>query len=140
MTQWLDFTKPHVLRNATEYTAAIEEIDYLLDTDPPLGSEAYERLEFLSVLVQVYEDAHYPLEELPTPQEVVDFMLEQKGLSRTDLAKSLGGKNRVSAFFHGVRPLSLRQVTALREYLGIPADLLIGKKPEPADGVTSPRG
>ena len=138
MAQWLDFTKPHVLRNVAEYTAAIQEIDYLLDTDPAPGSEAYERLEFLSVLVQAYEDAHYPREEWPTPQEVVDFMLEQKGLSRTDLVKALGGTKRASAFFHGVRPLSLRQVTALREYLGIPADLLIGKKPDPADGVKSP--
>ncbi|MGH8069196.1 MAG: helix-turn-helix domain-containing protein [Candidatus Entotheonellia bacterium] len=137
MSELLDFTKPHVLRNAAEYATAIQEIDYLLDADPPPDSEAYERLEFLSVLVQAYEDAHIPLEELPTAQEVVDFLLEQKGLSRTDLTKWLGGKNRVSQFFHGVRPLSLRQITALREHLGIPADLLIGKKPELADGVQS---
>ena len=138
MSELLDFTKPHVLRNEAEYTAAVQEIDHLLDADPPPGSEGYERLEFLSVLVQAYEDAHVPIEELPTTQEVVDFMLEQKGLSRTDLAKSLGGKNRVSLFFHGVRPLSLRQIVALREHLGIPADLLIGKKPVPGDGGKSP--
>lgn len=135
MAEWLDFTKPHVLRNAAEYTAAIQEIDDLLDADPPPGSEAYERLEFLSVLVQSYEDVHVPLATLPTPPEVVDFMLEQKGLSRADLAKWLGGKNRVADFFHGVRPLSLRQIAALREHLGIPADLLIGKKPDAAAGV-----
>jgi HTH-type transcriptional regulator/antitoxin HigA len=137
MAEWLDFTKPHLLRNAAEYAAAIQEVDHLLDADPPPGSEAYERLEFLSVLVQTYEDTHCPLEELPTPQEVVDFMLEQKGLGRTDLAKWLGGKNRVAAFFHSVRPLSLRQIAALREHLGIPADLLIGQKPAPTDGTTS---
>jgi antitoxin component HigA of HigAB toxin-antitoxin module len=95
---------------------------------------------FFSVLVQACEDAHCLLEELPTPQGVVDFMLEQKGLSRPDLAKWLGGKSRVADFFHGVRPLSLRQIAALREYLGIPADLLIGKKLDPADGVKSPLG
>ena len=140
MAELLDFTKPHVLRNAAEYTAAIQEIDHLLDADPPPGSEAYERLEFLSVLVQAYEDAHFPLEELPTPQEVVDFMLEQKGLSRPDLAKWLGGKNRVCAFFHGGRPLSLRQIAVLREHLGVPADLLMRNKPDPAAGVKSPPG
>jgi antitoxin component HigA of HigAB toxin-antitoxin module len=56
----LDFRKPHVLRNAREYRAAVAEIDRLLDADPKRGSEAYDRLEFLSVLVQAYEDAHDP--------------------------------------------------------------------------------
>jgi antitoxin component HigA of HigAB toxin-antitoxin module len=54
--------------------------------DPPPHSEAYERLEFLSVLVHAYEEAHFPLEQLTTPQDVVTFMVEQKGLSHTDLA------------------------------------------------------
>jgi HTH-type transcriptional regulator/antitoxin HigA len=127
MANLLDFTKPHVLRDEAEYNAAVDEIDRLLDTDPDPASEAYERLEFLSVLVQAYEDTHSPLEELPTPQAVVEFMLEQKGFSRSDLAKWLGGKSRVSEFFRGIRPLSLRQIEALREQLGIPSDLLIGR-------------
>src|SRR5215510_2835543 len=54
-----------------EYAAAVAEIDRLLDTDPPPDSEEYERLEFLSVLVQAYEDTHDPLYELTTPQDVV---------------------------------------------------------------------
>ncbi|MDH3604341.1 MAG: helix-turn-helix domain-containing protein, partial [Candidatus Tectomicrobia bacterium] len=108
---------------------AVDEIDRLLDADPAPASEAYERLEFLSVLVQAYEDTHSPLEDLPTPQAVVAFMLEQKGLSRSDLAKWLGGKSRVSEFFRGIRPLSLRQIEALRDQLGIPSDLLVGRSP-----------
>jgi 3-hydroxybutyryl-CoA dehydrogenase len=35
--------------------------------------------------------------------------------------------SRVSEFFRGIRPLSLRQIEALREQLGIPSDLLIGR-------------
>ncbi len=134
MAELLDFTKPHVLRNEAEYTAAVAEIDQLLDTDPPPHSEAYERLEFLSVLVQAYEEAHFPLvplEQLTTPQDVVAFMLEQKGLSHADLAQWLGGENRRLAFLQGTYSLSLPQIERLREHLGIPADLLInsGKPP-----------
>jgi HTH-type transcriptional regulator/antitoxin HigA len=131
MAELLDFTKPHVLRNEAEYTAAVAEIDQLLDTDPPPHSEAYERLEFLSVLVQDYEEAHFPLEQLTTPQDVVAFMLEQKGLSHADLAQWLGGENRRLAFLQGTYSLSLPQIERLREHLGIPADLLInsGKPP-----------
>src|SRR5881398_314365 len=72
----LDFTKPHVLRNAREYKAAVEEIDKLLDLDRKRGTEAHERLEFLSVLVQPYEDEHDPFDDRGTPQSVVAFMLE----------------------------------------------------------------
>jgi len=132
MAELLDFTKPHVLRNEAEYTAAVAEIERLLDTDPPPHSEAYERLEFLSVLVQAYEDAHFPLEQLTTPQDVVAFMLEQKGLSRDDLAQWLGGESPMLAFLEGTCSLSLPQIERLREQLGIPADLLLspGKPPQ----------
>ncbi|ETX03948.1 MAG: hypothetical protein ETSY2_31615 [Candidatus Entotheonella gemina] len=133
MAKQLDFTKPHVLRNKAEYQAAAAEIDQLLDEDPEPASEAYERLEFLSVLVQAYEDTHCPLDALPTPQAIVDFILEQRGLSRADLAKWFGGKSHVSEFFRGIRPLSLKQIEALREHLGIPADLLIGRTLELAN-------
>jgi len=80
MPELLNFTNPQVLRDEAEYSAAVAEIDRLLDADPQPNSEEYERLEFLSVLVQAYEDAHFPLDELPTPQDVVEFMLWKKGV------------------------------------------------------------
>jgi HTH-type transcriptional regulator/antitoxin HigA len=131
MAELLDFTKPHVLRNEAEYTAAVAEIDHLLDLDPTPHSEAYERLEFLSVLVHAYEEAHFPLAQLTTPQDVVTFMLEQKGLSQTELAQWLGGESPMRAFLQGTVSLSLSQIERLREHLGVPADLLLspGKAP-----------
>ncbi len=35
----LDFTKPHVLRNAMEHRAAVREIDTLLDRDSRRSSD-----------------------------------------------------------------------------------------------------
>ncbi|MGH7625338.1 MAG: helix-turn-helix domain-containing protein [Gemmatimonadaceae bacterium] len=49
----------------------------------------------------------------------------QKGLTRAQLARLLGGRSRVSDFFIQRRPLSLGQVEKLRGALGIPSDLLI---------------
>ena len=125
-TTVLDFTTPHVLRNAREYKTAVAEIDRLIDAgadDRTRASE--ERLEFLSLLVEAYEEQHYPRDESSTPQSIVAFMLEQKGMTRTDLVPLMGGKARVSEFFSGKRRLSIEQIRALRERLGIPADLLI---------------
>lgn len=121
----LDFSTPHVLRNAREYKAAVAEVEQLLDANPKKGTREYERLEFLSVLIEAYDDRHVPQLRDPTPQEIVDFMLDQKDMKRADLAEIMGGRSRVSDFFRGVRSLSTGQIKALRELLGIPADLLL---------------
>ena len=83
------------------------------------------------MLVHAYEEAHFPLEQFTTPQDVVTFRLEQKGLSLADLAQWLEGESPMQAFLQGTRSLSLPQIERLRVHLGIPADLLIspGKAP-----------
>lgn len=124
-TTLLDFSKPHVLRSEAEYDAAITEIERLLDEDVRAGTEGHDRLEFLSVLVEHYEDGRYPMGTV-TPQEAVLFMLEQKGMERADLDEVMGGKSRVSEFLSGKRELSKSQVEGLRRVLGIPADVLLG--------------
>jgi len=83
-------------------------------------------LELLSVLVEEYEETNHPIDDSDlTPQDVVAFILEQKQMSRTDLAELMGGRSRVSDFFNGKRELSKAQIVGLRELLGIPADLLL---------------
>jgi HTH-type transcriptional regulator / antitoxin HigA len=125
-TMTLDFSTPHVLRTVKEYNAAVAEVDRLLDAKPKKGSTEYDRLEFLSVLIAAYEDTHVPELRNPTPQEAVDFFLEQHEMTRAELAPVMGGRSRVSDFFKGVRALSTSQMKALRELLGVPADLLLG--------------
>jgi HTH-type transcriptional regulator/antitoxin HigA len=126
MTAVLDFTRPHVLRTEEEYDEAVRMLDELLDRDPEVGTEQHDLLEFLSVLIEAYEAKHYPDEMFATtPQDAVDFMLGQKGLQRADLAEIIGGKSRVSEFFAGKRELSRSQIRALRDLLGVPADLLL---------------
>jgi HTH-type transcriptional regulator / antitoxin HigA len=113
-----------VLRNDEEFRLAVAEIDKLLDAGAEPGTEEGERLEFLAVLVKAYEDERYPPEDA-TPQQVVEFMLEQRGMTRGELAKLLGGRSRVSDFFNGRRELSKGQARALSDALGIPLDLLL---------------
>lgn len=121
----LDFSKPHLLRNEAEYEAALAEIGRLLDQDVEAGTEGYDRLEFLSLLVEHYEDTTYPMGPV-TPQQAVAFMMEQKGLDRADLHDVMGGKSRTSEFFNGKRELSKAQIQGLHRTLGIPLDVLMG--------------
>jgi HTH-type transcriptional regulator/antitoxin HigA len=121
----MDFSKPHILRSEDEYGLAIAEIEQLLDLDPQAGSDEYDRLEFLTVLAEAFESRDPIGGKQLTPQDLVLFMLDQKGLGKAELPAWMGGKSRTSEFFAGIRPLSMKQIQALRENLGIPADLLI---------------
>ena len=125
MSTLLDFSKPHVLRSDEDYDAAVAEIDALLDRDIVPGSEEEDRLEFLTLLVEAYDEEHFPMGGSSTPQSIVDFVLEQREMQRSDLAEAMGGRSRVSDFFNGKRELSRAQIKALRDLLGIPADLLL---------------
>lgn len=125
----LDFSNPHTLRSDAEYDAAVAEIDALLDVEPARGTPEYDRLELLSVLVEAYDEEHYRMGEPTTPQAVVDFLLEQRGMARAELAPYLGGRSRVSEFFAGKRPLSITQIQKLRQLFNAPADLLLEPVP-----------
>ena len=126
MVTVLDIATPHILRTEAEYQDAVAEVDRLLDLDPQIGSEEYDRLELLGVLISEYDERHNPIDDsVLTPQQIVEFMAEQKGMTRARLAELLGGRSRLSEFLRGERELSKRQIEALREHLGIPADLLL---------------
>ena len=114
------------IRTEREHNSALREIEVLLESNPRKGGREYDRLELLSILVEAYEDES--TEPLPgaTPQELVEFMAEQKGIDRTTLADLFGGRSRLSDFLNEKRPLSLGQIARLKHALGIPADLLVG--------------
>jgi HTH-type transcriptional regulator/antitoxin HigA len=126
MATVLDIASPHILRTEGEYEDAVAEVDRLLRLDPQPESEEYDRLELLGVLISEYDERHNPIDDSDlTPQQIVEFMAEQKGLTRGELAELLGGRSRLSEFLRGERDLSKGQIEALREHLGIPADLLL---------------
>jgi HTH-type transcriptional regulator/antitoxin HigA len=113
------------IRNEKEFEQALAEMDALSDLAPRKGTHEYDRLELLTVLIAAYETDHLPPLKAVTPQEVVQFMAEQKDVSQGELAELMGGRSRLSDFLNGVRDLSKGQIIKLRDRLGIPADLLI---------------
>lgn len=115
-----------LLASADEYESALARIEALLDRGIVSGTSDEAELDYLSLLVEDFDRRHYRWPDARvSPQEVVAFLLEQHGMTRSALADIMGGRSRVSEFFSGKRPLSLGQVVALRRLLGAPADLLI---------------
>lgn len=115
----------HPIRTKKEFNEVREEWHVLLDMDPSRGTAERDRFELLTVLIAAYEAQNVPEPDLPSPQAVVRFMAEQNGLTAGELANLLGGRSRLSEFFKQKKELSRTQIKALRDALGIPADLLI---------------
>jgi HTH-type transcriptional regulator/antitoxin HigA len=51
--------------------------------------------------------------------------MEQMNLRQIDIAPIFGGKTRVSEVMNRKRPLTLKMITLLNQYLGIPFESLI---------------
>jgi HTH-type transcriptional regulator / antitoxin HigA len=123
----LDFSTPHLLRDEAEYEAAQAELDRLLRLDPEPFTREYEALEFYSVLIEEYEAEQFPYAPAPA-RDVIDFMLEQKGMTRADLTEVMGGRSRVSDYFNGKRELSKSQAIGLGRLLDISLDVLLHER------------
>lgn len=62
------------IKTEADHAAAVAEIETLMNAEP--GSEAFDRLEALSVLVDAYEAKVYPM-AAPDPADAILFRLEQ---------------------------------------------------------------
>lgn len=117
----------HAIRNEVEFDSAVADLDFLAEADPQEGTAAYDRMELLTILIAAYEDDHLAPFEAASPQEIVQFMAEQRGMTNAALAELIGGRPRLSEFLTGARELSKGQMIRLRDALGIPVDLLLGR-------------
>lgn len=109
------------IRTEVDYQAALREIDTLLDAEP--DSPETDRLEVISALVWLYEEAHHPI-PAPDPTEALEYYLESRGLTRKALEPYIGRTNRVSEIMNR-RRLTLEMIRKLKAGTGIPATVLI---------------
>lgn len=110
------------IKTEADYRAALREIEHLWDAEP--GSPEGDLVEVLSTLLEAYEAKHHPI-SAPDPIAAIEFMMEQKGLTRRDLEPAIGSRGRVSEILNRKRPLTLPMVRALSTLLHIPAEVLV---------------
>lgn len=123
--------KTKIIRTEHDYNLACERIYKLINSQEDAiepGSPEGDEIELLSLLVEKYEQENYPI-EAPSPIEAIKFRMEQMNLKQVDVAPLFGGKTRVSEVLNGKRSLTLKMITLLNSYLGIPLEsLVIGNK------------
>jgi HTH-type transcriptional regulator/antitoxin HigA len=122
---------PRILKSATHYRQAMDEIRRLGALRPRRGSDAAIALELWSRLVRDYEDMRLS-KSCPDALAAIRFRMQERGLKQKDLAPLLGGKNRASEILAGKRALTVAMIRALCKALDIPAEILIREPREPA--------
>jgi HTH-type transcriptional regulator / antitoxin HigA len=111
------------IRSEADHAAALAEVEALWGAEP--GTEAGDRLDVLTTLVAAYEAEHHAI-DLPDPIEAIRVRMEEKGMSREDLAALLGiGSGRVSEILNRRRRLTLPMIRALALALGLSERCLV---------------
>ena len=110
------------IRNKREHQVALKQIEALWKAKD--GTAESDRLEVLALLVERYEQEHFPIPD-PDPIDFLHYVMESRGLARKDLEPFIGSRARVAEVLNRVRPLSLEMIRSLAEGLKIPADVLV---------------
>lgn len=110
------------IRTKKDYQAALDRLEDIFDAGP--GSPEGDELEVLGILIDKYEQEHYPI-DYPDPIEAIKFRMEQLGYNQNDLAKVVGLKSRASEILNRKRKLTLEMIRQLHHTLKIPTDVLI---------------
>jgi HTH-type transcriptional regulator / antitoxin HigA len=106
------------IRTTRDYKRASAVMEQLLDEvgedeKHPLA----EVLDYLSNQVETYEAEHVKIPDAP-PREVLRFLMEQQGLSQSDLA-DCAPQSRISEILNGRREISKDLAKALAKRFGV---------------------
>jgi HTH-type transcriptional regulator/antitoxin HigA len=110
------------IKTEKDYKQALKRLETIFEAK--IGSAEGDELEVLGILIDQYENEHFPI-GLPDPIEAIKFRMEQMGYNQNDLANIVGLKSRASEILNRKRKLSLEMIRQLHERLNIPTDVLI---------------
>jgi HTH-type transcriptional regulator/antitoxin HigA len=112
------------IRNDDDLAWAIAEVSQYFDNQPDPQSTDGLRFDVLSVLIEAYEDKHYPI-DAPEPVELIKAHMELTGRSQGNLATLFGSRSRASEVLNKKRALTVDMIHRLQKEWGIPADCLV---------------
>ena len=112
------------INTEADYEATLAEIEQMMGNVKP-STPAGNKFDLLVTLVETYEDQHYPMGETSDPISMIEFIMDQQGLTRKDLELYIGPRQRVWEVMEKRRKLTLPMIRRLEAGLGIPAEVLI---------------
>jgi len=112
-----------LLKTKKDYLEALKRFGELFNKTQHWTPED-EEYEILWLLIQHYENIHYPIPKLD-PIEAIKVAMEEHNLNTTDLGKIIWYKSRASEILNRKRKLTLPMMRKLTATLQIPIELLV---------------
>lgn len=110
------------IKTEMDYRAALKRLEEIFDAK--IGTPESDELEILGLMVDNYENKHYPI-EAPDPIEAIKIRMEEMHLKQVDLISEIGGKSRVSEILNRKRRLTVEMIRKLAIRLNLSANMLI---------------
>ncbi len=109
---------PRPIHDDAEYEAAAEMAERLAGHD--LNRDQKDYLEALSVFLEAYERDRWPINSSSMqPVEALRFLLQEHGMSGSDLGRLLGSRTLGPAILRGDRALSKKHIALLAEHFAV---------------------
>jgi HTH-type transcriptional regulator/antitoxin HigA len=109
------------IKNEADYRMALKQMESVFDAVE--GTPEGDLADILALMIDDYEQKHYPIES-PDPIEAIKARMEEMNLKQADLVNIIGTKSRVSEVLNRKRKLTLDMVRNLKRHLNIPSDVL----------------
>lgn len=115
------------IENKQQYYSAMAEIEtYLQRGFSKLSKKEDQRLHELSVAVEAYEMVEYPMPLQPNFNEILIYVMQKKGLSQTELSKSLDvSKSFISEVLSGKKEPNVDLLKNLHFQFHIDGNILL---------------
>ncbi len=111
-----------LIKTDSDYKAALKRMEVVFDAKT--GTLESDEADILGLLIDEYENKHFPIES-PDPIEAIKIRMEELHLKQVDLVEIIGGKSRVSEILNRKRKLTVEMIRNLSRRLNLPPDLLI---------------
>jgi len=120
----LSQTMPVVIESEVENERMLAIVEKLMDKGEDLSPEEEKLLKLFARLIEDFEQRYYNPREA-TPLEVLQHLMEARGVKQTHLWEVFGSKGIASEVLNGKRGISKTQARALANYFHVSADLFI---------------
>ena len=115
---------PRPIRSDQDLRRAIDRLEKLDSNHAQLTAAEREMAELYTVLIEAYENQHYPVPHA-APHQFLEALLEQRGLAQADIAPFVGGRGHASEVLSGKRAISKAQAKRLAEFFRVSAESFI---------------
>ena len=110
------------IKSEKDYRNALERLEVIFDA--PIDTKEGDEAEILSLLIENYENEHYPI-DAPDPIEAIKIRMEELNMRQKDLVGIIGGKSRVSEILNRKKRLTVDMIRDLERILQISASVLV---------------